>query len=139
MARAQIYLIATGLDKMIKDMQTVGQPPTHETTHALETALGAAFEQTQETVHIGVTRGSHLAGTLKASGRVKSDLDNKTWSGSIEYGGRHGTPAYYAIYEMNRGGNKADGTPHDFFSGLDSHDEDFEAAIDHHFKVIDGP
>lgn len=116
---------------MIDAMDTLMKPPSFRTTAALEAALQKGFGITQEDVHI-------ISGNLFDSGYTESDLDRWTWEGSINYGGVPGTPAYYAIYELNRPGTRPDGTPHDFFLGLEAVEQDFEDAIDTFFDPLKG-
>lgn len=105
---AGTYVTVHGLDELIDQLAVFGHP-THVATVPLETALAAGFVETQAVVHI-------ISGRLKASGRTSSDFHGDTWTGSVEYGGPAGTPAYYGIYEMARGGT------HDFLRPLDALD-----------------
>lgn len=125
--REQVFVENTGLDDLINFVKKVAAPPSFLVTGKLESTLQEAFVQTQDQVHV-------ISGRLKASGHTDTDFDGYTWTGEIKYGGRTGTPAYYAIYEMNRGGTRPDGTPHDWFTGLEVYDKKFEDAIDDHFK-----
>jgi hypothetical protein len=120
-----------GLDGMIDAMETLTKPPSFKVTAKFEAALKEGFEITQAQTHV-------ISGRLKASGRTKTDMKGSWWAGSILYGGESGTPAYYAIYELNRGGTRPDGTPHDFFSGLSKLDSKFEEAVDYHFRPLKG-
>jgi hypothetical protein len=124
-----VKVYETGMDGLLKYVRKVAAPPTFHVTSGLEAALDACFAHTQAQVHI-------ISGRLKASGFPESDLDGHIWEGSVNYGGVSGTPAYYGIYECYRGGTRPDGTPHDFFSGLEQFDSAFEAAIDAHFEPL---
>lgn len=125
--RTKVLIEAKGLDSLIKEIREMGSPPSFHVTGALESVLDAAFAKTQSQVHV-------ISGRLKASGHTESDFNGKVWSGAIHYGGISGTPAYYAIYEMYRGGFHPDGTPHDWFAGLEVFDKAIEEAIDKHFE-----
>lgn len=90
-------------------------------TTQLEEVLAAAFEDTQQRVHI-------LSGSLKASGKSESDFQDDEWTGTITYGGvlwatpapgPPNDPVDYAIYEMARGG------AHNFFGGLPPFEDHF--------------
>lgn len=133
MGRANIQISVGGLDELIDALQQV-QSPTFVVTGRLEEVLNKAFAVTQTRVHF-------ISGRLKASGYTETDFDGKAWEGSINYGGMvtppgYDTPAYYGVYELNRSGTRPDGTPHDFYSGLDIFDKEFEDAIDSHFKIL---
>jgi hypothetical protein len=124
-----IQLKIGGLDEMIDALRQV-QQPSFVTTAKLEAVLKNAFAFTQANVHVDTEK-------LKLSGETETDFDGFVWEGTINYGSpihdiHH---AYYAIYEMSREGTKH-GTPHDFFSGLEVFDAEFEDAIDSHFKVL---
>lgn len=131
MTAAEIHFVVTGLDGMIDAMDALMRPPSFRTTAQLEAALLKGFGITQGDVH-------RTTGKLADSGYTESDLDRMTWTGSINYGGVSGTPAYYAIYELERPGTRPDGTPHDFFSGLGAIEQDFEDAIDTFFEPLKG-
>lgn len=124
-----LHLEEKGLEAMIDAMRTLQKPPSFKVTAILEGNLASAFAKTQAQTHV-------ISGRLKASGRTESDLRGHVWEGSILYGGPKGSPAYYAIYELNRGGTRPDGTPHDFFSGLEAFDKGFEKAIDEFFAGL---
>jgi hypothetical protein len=74
--------------------------PQAETRAALGAVLSAVFAETQESVHV-------ITGSLKASGRMKTDVDGAEWEGVITYGGpAPGMPhpiVTYAADEFNRG------------------------------------
>ena len=127
----RITYIVKGLDEMIDAMDALTKPPSPATIAKLDAVLDAGFEYTQEQVHV-------ISERLKISGGTDTKFDGRTWEGSINYGGVPGTPAYYAIYELNRSGDREDGTPHDFFSGLAMFDEQFEDAIDSFFQPLKG-
>jgi hypothetical protein len=125
---AKIVIKTAGFDNLIKALKDVGTP-SYAVTHDLQTVLNAAFAQTQGIVHV-------ISGRLKASGYTEDDFDGEKWEGTINYGGSSGSPAYYGIYELNRGGTRPDGTPHDFFSGLSAFDKAFQEAIDKHMRKL---
>ena len=127
--RVGIHFETAGIDRMIAELEKVAQPPSFVVTGLLNSTLESIFELTQKRVHV-------ISGRLKRSGRTATNFNGKTWEGQIFYGGPEGTPAYYAIYEMSRGGARPDGTPHDFFRGLENFDERFQAAIDEHFRGL---
>jgi hypothetical protein len=121
-----------GLDGMIDALDRVSEPPDWSTTLKLEVALAEAFLMTQKRVHV-------ISGRLHDSGHTESNLRGRTWRGEILYGGPPGSDAYYAIYEMARPGTRPDGTPHNFFAGLEEKFGDkFEKAVDNHFRPIRG-
>lgn len=133
MTRKIQWTSGVSLDKVIKDLEKLGGPPSFKVTHALEAALKAAFLDTQAATHV-------ITGSLLSSGRTSSDFtDDRVWEGEITYGGSlyrgvtpgpPNDPVDYAIYEMARGGI------HDFFGGLPAFDPVFEAAVDMHFEGL---
>lgn len=129
--RGNIRFVVTGLDEMIDAMDQLTKPPTPLTIAKLDGVLEEGYAMTQGQVHV-------ISEELKLSGDTDSSLTGMHWSGSINYGGPTGTPAYYAIYELNKPGTRPDGTPHDFFSGLEVLDEKFEDAIDSYFQPLKG-
>lgn len=126
-----VRFVVTGLDEMIDAMDSLTKPPTPVTIAKLEAVLEEGYTMTQGQVHV-------ISKELKLSGDTDSKLTGSHWEGSINYGGASGSPAYYAIYELNRPGTRPDGTPHDFFTGLDILDEKFEDAIDSYFQPLKG-
>lgn len=131
MAGAFIFYYVQGLDEMIDAMDALTKPPTPATIAQLDAVLEEGFEMTQAQTHV-------ISGDLKASGDTDSKFTGHLWHGAINYGGPPDTPAYYAIYELNRPGTRPDGTPHDFFTGLNILDEKFEDAIDSYFAPLKG-
>lgn len=99
--------------------------PTHLAVTPLEVVLASGFVATQEAVHV-------RSGRLKASGRTHSHFNGTTWEGEVEYGGPNGTPAWYGLFELNRGGT------HDFFRPLDHMDEAFAEAFSEWFTRVLG-
>lgn len=126
-----VHYIVTGLDEMIDAMDALTKPPTPATIAKLDVVLEEGFAMTQGQVHV-------ISEQLKLSGDTDSKFNGYSWRGSINYGGESGSPAYYAIYELNKKGERPDGTPHDFFFGLDVLDEKFEGAIDSYFEPLKG-
>jgi hypothetical protein len=126
-----IRYTVTGLDEMIDAMDALTKPPTPLTIAKLDAVLEEGYAMTQDQVHV-------ISEELKLSGDTDSKFTGYSWQGAINYGGISDTPAYYAIYELNRGGARPDGTPHDFFTGLEVLDEKFEDAIDSYFEPLKG-
>ena len=112
------------LQALIKDLKKMKEPPDYKVIGALESALAAAFAETQAATHV-------ITASLKMSGKTSSDFDGKEWTGEITYGGASAganNPVRYAIYEMARGGE------HDFFSGLPGTFSKFEDGVRKHFE-----
>lgn len=120
-----------GLKGMIDALDEVSGEPSTAAIAKLETLLTSMFWTNQSRVHV-------ITGRLWQSGRTASELKGKQWSGHIAYGGPSSSVAYYGIYEMHRSGVKPGLGPHDFFSGLEVYDPQFEKAIDQHFKPLSG-
>lgn len=117
------------LRDLINDLEEGARPPSFKITAKFEAVLGQAFAHTQAQTHI-------ISGSLKASGHTSSDFDGDTWSGTVAYGGPLWAspvpgpphdPVDYAIYEKARGG------AHDFFSGLEVYEQEFERIINEFF------
>lgn len=130
---ARVTVEVSGLDDLIRSFRALGKVG-FGAVGALERILAEQFAITQGQVHV-------ISGDLKRSGHTASDFDGKSWTGSIIYGGRKGTPAYYAIYEMRRHGVKGPqtpgtghGTPHDFYSAVRGLDHLYEEAIARHIE-----
>lgn len=113
--KSGIYVTNTGLDELIAAVHLFGNP-NHIATFPLEAVLQSGFLATQAHVHV-------ISGRLRASGRTSSHFDGTTWEGAVEYGGPHDTPAYYAIFELARGGT------HDFLAPMDDLDSRIEDAF----------
>lgn len=114
----------TGLQRIIDDLHAIADAPDAKTVAALDSVLTAGFLDTQSRTHV-------LSGSLKASGRMESGVEDGEWQGTISYGGASAGPnsvVDYAIYEMQRGGE------HDFFSDLPGLDDRFTDAIDGQFE-----
>lgn len=94
--------------------------PGFETLEALSATIAAAFEETQQMVHV-------ITGSLKASGRVKNQRTEDGWEGTISYGGQApGMPhpvVSYAKEEFGRGEN------HDALRNTHAYREDFLNAM----------
>lgn len=119
-----IQITNTGLDELIEALIAFGKPD-HIATMPLEMVLAEGFVATQAAVHV-------ISGRLKASGRTSSHFDGFTWEGSVEYGGPEGSPAYYGIFELARGGT------HDFFKPMDLLDNKIENAFSKWFEDVLG-
>lgn len=97
------------------DLQQVPE----KTVTALDGVLVQMLAETQVLVHV-------ITGELKGTGHWRRDMDGVTWSGEIVYGcpsDEDAGPAYYAIYEMARGGD------HDWYRTLPMFDPMLEAAM----------
>jgi hypothetical protein len=102
----------TGLSEWLRELRAMQDGLD---TASLDRAMREAFDDTQLKVHT-------LSGALKASGRVETRSDKKSWTGEITYGG---TPSCdYAIYEERRGG------AHDFLRGVPEYEDKLLAALD---------
>lgn len=130
MAKTELKFSQTGdvLKNWIADLKESAEP--YEATVLLEGVLQEAFADTQAATHV-------ITGSLKASGKTDSDMDNDEWYGTIEYGGSLWSvpspgpakdPVEYAVYEMARGGD------HDFFGPLVSYEGKVEEILVKHFK-----
>jgi hypothetical protein len=65
----------------------------------LEAVLTEQFELTQQYVHV-------ITGSLRASGKIHSDMHGHLWEGEITYGGQSNAiidPVNYARREQSRG------------------------------------
>lgn len=114
---------SSGLGEAIEDLERLSRPPSRKTVAALEAALRAAFLDTQ-------ARVDTISGSLKASGRVSSELHGNVWTGRITYGGVSPGPdsiVDYALYELQEGGS------HDFLRGLPAYEGRFAQIINEHF------
>lgn len=121
-----VHFRVFGLQRMIRDIEQIGDRPRYRVIYGLESTLRAAFQDTQQRVHI-------ITGSLRLSGRSESDFDGVNWMGEIVYGGPSAgpnDPVTYAIYEMARGGD------HDFMRGMPNFFEGFETAMMRHFDVL---
>ena len=106
-----------GVRGWAREFGAVNQVPS-KTVAALDAVLVQMLAETQIQVHV-------ITGMLKSTGHWRRDLDGHTYSGEIVYGpptdGDEG-PAYYAIYEMARGGH------HDWYRTLPMFDPEIKAA-----------
>lgn len=118
--QVRFQITVRGLREMTDSFRDVARPG-FETTTKLESALDATFADTQERVH-------RITNTLALSGEPDTHFDGDTWSGEITYGSKPDHDAYYAIYELARGGS------HNFFAGTTDYESRFEEAIDDHFR-----
>ena len=113
----------TGLKEARKEMQRLAAPPL-KTIGELEKVAGQGFAATQAATHI-------ITGSLKISGKLKTDFDGNTWDMQVTYGGEaHGAvfdPVRYAIYERARGGE------HDFMAPLIPYEDQIEGILNKHF------
>lgn len=94
--------------------------PQEETRTELAAVLAGVFTEIESNVHV-------ITGSLKASGRMNTDVDESEWTGEITYGGpAPGMPhpdVRYARDEFGRGGS------HDPVSNLDLASHDFMHAM----------
>lgn len=126
---ARFQITGGDLNSMVDALKKVGTP-SFKVTASLEGELKVGFALTQAAVHV-------ISGRLKASGHTETHFDGTNWTGSIIYGGPDGTPAYYGIYEMNRGGTRPDGTPHDFFAVLEPTLDRYREHLDNHMRQLE--
>lgn len=114
------------LDEIIDYLDEMAKPPSAKTVAKLDAVLAAAFAENQERAHL-------LSGSLKASGRMSSEVNGQVWTGRISYGGASPGPnsvVDYAIYELHKGGS------HDFMPGLHEYDGRLKAVMNDHFDGL---
>lgn len=116
MSKVRYWIDAEDADRELARLQD-GFDAT--TNLRYEAVLGALFAATQAQVHI-------VTGSLKLSGKVRSEARKHSWRGEIIYGGRSSgpnNPVRYAPMERARGGE------HDFLAPADDVDRDYTRAI----------
>lgn len=100
--------VKSDFSKLEKEFDRLLGLPDLSMKNSLDNVLEIGFKATQANVHV-------ITGSLKSSGKQRSEADGDTWIGEIEYGGPSlgiNNPVDYAIYE------KARDEDHDFFATL---------------------
>lgn len=122
---SSVSISVNGLEAAKRELDRIKRIPM-EAIFDLEGMAASGFAATQAATHI-------ITGSLKASGKLSTNYDGKSWDMQVTYGGAAPgavfDPVRYAIYERARGG------AHDFMAPLNAYEPKVEDILNKHFDI----